>query len=56
MEKLMALHAGAGEANQSRKAFDAAISAAKSEIPVINKNRQVGFAHKTRQRQHRILA
>lgn len=46
MEKLMALHER-WEANQSRKAFDAAISAAKSEIPVINKNRQVGFAHKT---------
>lgn len=42
IEKLMALQER-WDANQARKAFDAAIAAAKSEIPVIVKNRQVGF-------------
>lgn len=31
------------EKNQGRKAFDEAMAAAKSEIPVINKNREVDF-------------
>jgi hypothetical protein len=34
------------EKNQGRKAFDEAMSAAKAEIPVITKNRQVGFESK----------
>lgn len=34
------------EANQGRKAFDAAVSAAKGEIPPIFKDRQVGFESK----------
>ena len=34
------------EANQARKAFDEAMAEAKAEIPVINKNRQVGFDSK----------
>jgi hypothetical protein len=34
------------EARQARKAFDAALSQAKAEIPVIFKNRQVGFDSK----------
>jgi hypothetical protein len=34
------------EKNQGRKAFDEAMSAAKAEIPVIMKNRQVGFESK----------
>lgn len=42
MEKLMALHER-WEANQARKAFDAALADAKGEIPVIFKNRQVDF-------------
>lgn len=45
VEKLMALHER-WEANQARKAFDEAMSAAKAEIPVIIKNRQVGFDSK----------
>lgn len=35
------------EGRQARKAFDEALSAAKTEIPVIVKNRQVGFDSKT---------
>lgn len=42
IEKLMALQER-WETNQARKAFDAALSAAKSEIPVILKNRLVDF-------------
>lgn len=34
------------EGNQARKAFDEAMASAKSEIPVINKNRRVGFDSK----------
>lgn len=34
------------EKNQARKSFDTAIAAAKAEIPVIAKNRQVGFDSK----------
>lgn len=43
IEKLMALHERI-EAAQARKAFDAALSAAKSEIPVILKNKLVDYA------------
>jgi hypothetical protein len=42
MEKLMNLHER-WEATQARKAFDNAMSAAKAEIPVIQKNRTVDF-------------
>lgn len=42
MEKLLALQER-WEANQGRKAFDAAVSAAKGEIPPIEKNKRVGF-------------
>jgi ERF superfamily len=42
LEKLMGLQER-WEKNQARKAFDEALSAAKAEIPVITKNRQVGF-------------
>lgn len=42
LEKLMALHER-WEANQARKAFDEAMAAAKAEIPVIMKNREVDF-------------
>lgn len=45
LEKLMGLQERY-EANQARKAFDDALAAAKSEIPTIKKNRQVGFASK----------
>lgn len=45
LERLMALQERY-EANQARRAFDAALSAAKAEIPVIRKNREVGFQHK----------
>lgn len=45
LEKLMALQER-HEATQARRAFDAAISAAKAEIPVINKNRKVGYDSK----------
>ena len=45
LEKLMALQER-WEANNARKAFDFAIAAAKAEIPVINKNRHVGFDSK----------
>lgn len=34
------------EKNQARKAFDEAMSAAKADIPVIRKNRTVGYDHK----------
>lgn len=34
-------------ADKARMAFDAALAAAKAEIPVIRKNRQVGFEHKS---------
>ena len=34
------------ERNQARKEFDAAMASAKAEIPVIKKNRQVGFESK----------
>lgn len=42
LEKLMALQERY-EANQARKAFDNALASAKSEIPVIFKNRTVDF-------------
>jgi hypothetical protein len=42
IEKLMALQERY-EANQARKAFDAALAAAKAEFPVITKNRRVSF-------------
>lgn len=42
LEKLLALQER-WEANQGRKAFDAAIAAAKAEIPTIRKNREVDF-------------
>lgn len=42
LEKFMAL-SERWEANQARKAFDNAMSAAKAEIPIINKNRTVDF-------------
>lgn len=42
LEKFMALHER-WEAANARKAFDAAISSAKAEIPTIKKNRRVGF-------------
>lgn len=42
LEKLMGLQER-WEKNQAKKSFDAAISAAKSEIPVIIKNREVDF-------------
>ena len=42
LERLMALQER-WEANQGRKAFDQAISAAKAEIPPIFKNREVDF-------------
>lgn len=42
VEKLMALHER-WEATQARKAFDEAMSAAKAEIPVIFKSREVDF-------------
>lgn len=45
LEKLMALQER-WEANQARKAFDAALASAKAEIPVITKNRQVGYETK----------
>lgn len=34
-------------ADRARMAFDAAMAAAKAEIPVIRKNRKVGFEHKS---------
>jgi hypothetical protein len=45
LEKLLSLQER-WEANQARKAFDEAMSSAKSEIPTITKNRQVGFESK----------
>lgn len=42
LERLLALQER-WEANQARKAFDEAMSAAKSEIPIISKNRVVDF-------------
>lgn len=42
LERLLALQER-WEANEARKAFDAAMAAAKSEIPVIAKNRKVDF-------------
>jgi len=44
MEKLMALHER-WEANQARRAFDAAMAEAKAKIPVIAKNRRVDYQH-----------
>ena len=46
IEKLMALQER-WEANQARKLFNSAIVAAKANIPVIEKNRHVGFDSKT---------
>lgn len=46
LERLLALQER-WEANEARKAFDAALAAAKSEIPVITKNREVGYDHKS---------
>lgn len=45
LERLLALHER-WEAGQSRKAFDMALSLAKAEMPVIKKNRRVGFESK----------
>ena len=45
LEKLMALQER-WERNQARRAFDAALAAAKAQIPIIAKNRQVGFDSK----------
>lgn len=45
VEKLLALHER-WEATRARKAFDAAISEAKAEIPPIIKNRSVGYDSK----------
>lgn len=45
LEKLMGLQER-WEANQARKAFDNALAAAKAEIPVIVKNRRVGYETK----------
>lgn len=42
MEKLLALQER-WEANQARKAFDAAMAAAKADLPLIIKNREVDF-------------
>lgn len=42
LERLLALQER-WEASQARKAFDSAMSAAKAEIPIISKNRQVDF-------------
>jgi len=46
IEKLMGLQER-WEANQARKAFDNAMASAKAKIPVIRKNRRVGFEHKS---------
>lgn len=46
IERLMALHKDL-EAGQARKAFEAAMAAAKRELPVIEKKKHVGFAAKT---------
>lgn len=51
IEKLMTLQAR-WEASQGRKAFDNAIAAAKAEIPVIIKAREVDFTGKTGIRTH----
>lgn len=45
LEKLIALKER-WDANEARKAFDNAMSAAKAKIPVIRKNRKVGFENK----------
>lgn len=45
LERLLALQER-WEANEARKAFDNAMAAAKAEIPVIVKNRKVGYEHK----------
>ena len=45
LEKLMDLQ-DRHERNQARKAFDEAMAAAKEEIPVIRKNKRVGFESK----------
>jgi len=45
LERLMSLQER-WEKNQARKAFDDAMAAAKAEIPVISKNRRVGYEHK----------
>jgi len=45
LERLMALYER-WMASERRRAFDAAIAAAKAEIPVIRKNRHVGFESK----------
>lgn len=46
LERLLALQER-WEASQARKAFDEAMAAAKAEIPVIAKNRKVGYEHKS---------
>lgn len=45
LERLMALQERY-ERNEARKAFEAAVASAKAEIPVITKNRHVGFESK----------
>lgn len=51
LERLLALQER-WEANQARKAFDEAMASAKSEIPVVLKNRVVDFTGKTGIRTH----
>lgn len=51
LEKLMDLQ-DRHERNQARRAFDAAVAAAKAEFPVIRKNRVVDFVGKTGIRTH----
>lgn len=51
LEKLMALQER-WEANQGRKAFDNAISAAKSELPTIIKTKEVDYVNNKGQRTH----
>lgn len=46
LEKLLNLQQQ-WEANNAKKAFDAAIAAARAELPVIKKNRKAKFEHKT---------
>ena len=52
LEKLMGLQER-WEANQARKAFDNAMAAAKSEIPVIGKDREVEFGADRAQTRYR---
>jgi hypothetical protein len=51
LERLMQLHQQ-WQAHEARRAFDAAIAAAKAELPVIGKNKVVDFVGKTGIRTH----